>query len=314
MRILDWIRGRKRILFVLVFAIVLTFVLIPNSYILLSLIVFWLGAVICYRFENRMSFLVSVILLCFCPIMILGGQYEFAENFSILCYMFLCFGLIQNIVERKFKFKKLCFINKKDISDFKTRWNSNKKILLFSFLKYSLVISVIFAFFWLGMFVNVSYAYIMSGKATLPIKVEFRAKDNREIRVNLFRISPRGNIYNLPAKDNYVWELNEKGFIRQLVFSTNNIENIGELDISVGLKKSTYTAFDLKTKWNLKDGVYAMPEELARNTLFGYGTLMNYAGDEVLFKYAFDNTKTTISYLFGMFLLISVVLFVHYFW
>ena len=57
-----------------------------------------------------------------------------------------------------------------------------------------------------------------------------------------------------------------------------------------------------------------MPEELARNTLFGYGTLMNYAGDEVLFKYAFDNTKTTISYLFGMFLLISVVLFVHYFW
>ena len=72
----------------------------------------WIMTVWLYRLEDRNSFWLALINLCFCPILLIFGSEDMAENFAIVTYLFLCVGAVQGLIglrEEKKLGKELTF-------------------------------------------------------------------------------------------------------------------------------------------------------------------------------------------------------------
>lgn len=69
-----------------------------------SIVGFYFVFSVLFVFESRVSFLIALIFLAFCPILLITDSKTLAETFSILAYYFLCIGVFTQI--REFKFNK----------------------------------------------------------------------------------------------------------------------------------------------------------------------------------------------------------------
>lgn len=62
------------------------------------LLLSWIMVAWLYRLEDRNSFWLALINLCFCPILLIFGSEDMAENFAIATYLFLCVGAVQGLI------------------------------------------------------------------------------------------------------------------------------------------------------------------------------------------------------------------------
>ncbi|MDD2487610.1 MAG: hypothetical protein PHS92_04555 [Candidatus Gracilibacteria bacterium] len=54
-----------------------------------------------FAFESRVSFLLALVFLSYCPIFLISDNSAAAENFAIFTYYFLCIGVVTQIIELK---------------------------------------------------------------------------------------------------------------------------------------------------------------------------------------------------------------------
>ena len=67
-----------------------------------SIVGFYFVFSVLFVFESRISFLVALVFLAFCPILLITESKTLAETFAILAYYFLCIGVFTQILEFKF--------------------------------------------------------------------------------------------------------------------------------------------------------------------------------------------------------------------
>ena len=120
---------------------------------------------------------------------------------------------------------------------------------------------------------------MVDSKATMPVIIEAKYKTKINSDLEMFRISPSNKNILLPEFKNQLWFLFEKGYIRNIAFTTNNIGNIDELRVTIGENTVKYDNSGIIKKWKMKDGMYEMPEAFINNDLFGFGKYLNYVGN-----------------------------------
>lgn len=85
--------------------ILIIYGIISHTYgftLLNSMVGFYFVFSVLFVFESRVSFLIALIFLAFCPILLITDSKTLAETFAILAYYFLCIGVFTQILEFKF--------------------------------------------------------------------------------------------------------------------------------------------------------------------------------------------------------------------
>jgi len=282
---LRFLKKKRIYLFLLLLFVVVYFFIVPTIYTLIFVAYFWILLIVYYRLEKRLSFLITYLLLCCCPVMIVAEQERLVESLAVLWYLFLCIGVVQAFIESKYKVRNLNFIEGliKDVSRDLKIYSFNVDvgdILTVKRIKITVLVLLCFSIFlWIGFSIRSSYVYMVDSKATMPVIIEAKYKTKINSDLEMFRISPSNKNILLPEFKNQLWFLFEKGYIRNIAFTTNNIGNIDELRVTIGENTVKYDNSGIIKKWKMKDGMYEMPEAFINNDLFGFGKYLNYVGN-----------------------------------
>ena len=296
--------------FVLLLIFSVLYFVIPTVVTLIFVVICWVLIVYFYRLERRTNFLIATIMLFLCFEMLIVVQEKLAESFAVLWYSFFIVGVVQTLIEFKYKTRNVNIIyglteNIKKRQETKTSWKEGitHRLTVFAVLAVSLVLCFI-------ILIQNSYDYILKDKATLPVVIKVDINSNDKNYIKFYRISPRKKIVPLPEFRNKLWFSSEYGYIRTIVFTTNNLKNINGLEISIGQNTVKYFHSDLSAKWKLKNGMYEMPDDFPKKELIGFGKFINYVGNVNVALISFKKSVGSLSIIICINYIMSILLIV----
>jgi len=100
---------KRAVLFLSIIGILIDIFILSfiSNLVFLALTGLWIGAVIGWKMEGRLSIAGALIFLTMCPFLLIFKKDAIAEKAAIWAYMFLAVGVVQQLIEFKKKPKNL---------------------------------------------------------------------------------------------------------------------------------------------------------------------------------------------------------------